>query len=109
MVRVYKEGLVGAVPRFPREMEDRIDAYLATPAAPEAAGPVADLEPAVRQRLPPITVERTLLAAVAPFADPQGSCPSPTSPGERASAGLPVEPIVVCSGPGPAPPLAASP
>jgi len=43
MLRVYKEALVGAVPRFPRAMEDRIDAYLAVPAAPEALGPIADL------------------------------------------------------------------
>ena len=46
MARVYKEALVGKVPRFPRAMEDRIDAYLA-PAAPEAAGPIADLGPRV--------------------------------------------------------------
>ncbi len=31
MLRVYKEALVGTVPLFPREMEDRIDAYLALP------------------------------------------------------------------------------
>jgi penicillin-binding protein 1A len=43
MVRLYEEALVGAVPRFPREMEDRIDAYLASAAGPATAGPVADL------------------------------------------------------------------
>jgi penicillin-binding protein 1A len=43
MVRLYKEALVGAVPRFPREMEDRIDAYLANAAGPATAGPIADL------------------------------------------------------------------
>jgi penicillin-binding protein 1A len=43
MLRVYQDALVGTVPRFPREMEDRIDAYLATPAGPESAGPIADL------------------------------------------------------------------
>jgi penicillin-binding protein 1A len=43
MARVYKDGLVGRVPQFPREMEDRIDAYLATPAGPEAAVPTADI------------------------------------------------------------------
>ena len=32
VARVYKDGLVGTAPRFPRDMEDRIDAYLATPA-----------------------------------------------------------------------------
>jgi penicillin-binding protein 1A len=31
MTRVYKAALVGAVPQFPRDMEDRIDAYLALP------------------------------------------------------------------------------
>jgi penicillin-binding protein 1A len=30
MTRVYKDALVGPVPQFPRAMEDRIDAYLAT-------------------------------------------------------------------------------
>jgi penicillin-binding protein 1A len=43
MVRVYKDALVGTVPQFPREMEDRIDAYLAMPPAPEPAVPIADL------------------------------------------------------------------
>ena len=28
MMRIYQDTLVGAVPRFPREMESRIDAYL---------------------------------------------------------------------------------
>ena len=46
MVRVYRDGLVGAVPLFPREMENRIDAYLAAPAGPEAAGPIAEHRPA---------------------------------------------------------------
>jgi membrane carboxypeptidase/penicillin-binding protein len=40
--RVYAAALVGAVPRFPREMEDRIDAYLATPVVSVMATPVAD-------------------------------------------------------------------
>jgi penicillin-binding protein 1A len=43
MVRLYKEALVGTVPQFPREMEDRIDAYLANPATPGTTRPVADL------------------------------------------------------------------
>jgi len=42
MMRVYESSLVGKVPRFPREMEDRIDAYLATAAGRDAAVPVAD-------------------------------------------------------------------
>jgi penicillin-binding protein 1A len=46
MARVYKDALVGTVPRFPRAMENRIDAYLATAAAPATAGPVAGLGPA---------------------------------------------------------------
>jgi hypothetical protein len=29
MLRVYKDQLVGPVPQFPREIEDRIDTYLA--------------------------------------------------------------------------------
>ena len=41
MARVYKDALVGPVPQFPREMEGRIDAYLATPDRPEPAGPEA--------------------------------------------------------------------
>jgi len=45
MVRVYKDALVGTIPQFPREMEDRIDAYLAIPAGAETAGPIADLGP----------------------------------------------------------------
>ena len=36
-MRVYKDALVGTVPRFPRDMEGRIDAYLAGPADPEMA------------------------------------------------------------------------
>ena len=40
--RVYAAALVGAVPRFPRDMEDRIDAYLATPVVSVTATPVAD-------------------------------------------------------------------
>jgi penicillin-binding protein 1A len=48
LVRVYKDALVGTIPQFPREMEDRIDAYLAIPAGPEKAGAVADLGQAGR-------------------------------------------------------------
>jgi penicillin-binding protein 1A len=44
MARVYKDGLVGPVPRFPRAMEDRIDAYLAAPAIREAAESVPTTE-----------------------------------------------------------------
>jgi len=35
MLRVYKDRLVGEAPRFPREIEDGIDAYLALQAVPE--------------------------------------------------------------------------
>jgi penicillin-binding protein 1A len=46
MARVYKAALVGAVPKFPRDMEDRIDAYLALPpplpAGSDRTVPVAD-------------------------------------------------------------------
>jgi penicillin-binding protein 1A len=48
MLRLYKDAVVGPIPQFPREMEDRIDAYLAIPAGPETAGPIADLGPAGR-------------------------------------------------------------
>jgi penicillin-binding protein 1A len=42
MMRVYENSLVGKAPRFPREMEERIDAYLATAAGPDAPEPVAE-------------------------------------------------------------------
>ncbi|MBN1919161.1 MAG: transglycosylase domain-containing protein [Verrucomicrobia bacterium] len=49
LARVYKAALVGPAPEFPRDMEARIDAYLARPAplpaGPEAALPVADAGP----------------------------------------------------------------
>ena len=35
MLRVYKDQLVGQAPRFPREIEDGIDQYLAMQAAAE--------------------------------------------------------------------------
>ena len=43
MLRVYKDALVGTVPRFPREMEGRIDAYLAASTTPAAAVAIASL------------------------------------------------------------------
>jgi penicillin-binding protein 1A len=45
MLRIYEEALVGTVPLFPREMEARIDAYLALPASHATASPIADLDP----------------------------------------------------------------
>ena len=36
MLRVYEHQLVGPVPEFPRELEERITQYLAQPAAPQA-------------------------------------------------------------------------
>jgi penicillin-binding protein 1A len=50
VARVYADALVGTVPQFPREMEDRIDAYLAAPAPPGAAGPVAEHRPGAMDR-----------------------------------------------------------
>jgi len=42
MLRVYRDQLVGRPPRFPREIEDGIDRYLAMQAAPAPeAGPAA--------------------------------------------------------------------
>jgi penicillin-binding protein 1A len=37
MLRVYRDQLVGPAPRFPREIENGIDEYLATLTAPEAS------------------------------------------------------------------------
>jgi membrane carboxypeptidase/penicillin-binding protein len=45
MMRVYEDALAGAVPMFPRDMEDRLDAYLALLAAPGAAGPSPSIGP----------------------------------------------------------------
>jgi membrane carboxypeptidase/penicillin-binding protein len=45
VARVYRDGLVGAVPRFPPGMENRISAYLGGMAAPRSAGPIADSAP----------------------------------------------------------------
>jgi len=42
MLRVYEAALAGPVPSFPREMEGRLDAYLAIPAGVEASGPIAE-------------------------------------------------------------------
>ena len=60
MLRVYEAELVGTPPQFPREMEDRIDAYLATPPVPARPGPIAvdmrtrriTTEPSTVTRLP---------------------------------------------------------
>jgi penicillin-binding protein 1A len=41
MARVYEDALVGTVPHFPQEMEDRISAYLSRPTEPRPAGPIA--------------------------------------------------------------------
>ena len=38
MLRVYKDNLVGPVPQFPRQIEDRIDAYLALQTSLQAKG-----------------------------------------------------------------------
>jgi membrane carboxypeptidase/penicillin-binding protein len=45
MTRVYRDALVGTVPRFPQAMEARIDAYLSGPAKPETAEPSAGSAP----------------------------------------------------------------
>lgn len=44
MLRAYKAGLVGPVPRFPRALEARIDAYLAGQAPLEATLPDPELQ-----------------------------------------------------------------
>jgi len=45
MLRVYKDKLVGPVPQFPREIEDRIDAYLARQTSLQAMGVPPPLTP----------------------------------------------------------------
>jgi penicillin-binding protein 1A len=50
MLRVYEDALAGPVPRFPREMEGRLDAYLAMPAGNEATGPIAEHRPGPMDR-----------------------------------------------------------
>jgi penicillin-binding protein 1A len=50
MLRVYEEALAGPVPRFPREMEGRLDAYLAMPAGNEATGAIAEHRPGPMDR-----------------------------------------------------------
>ncbi len=44
MLRIYKDSLAGPVPRFPRRMERRIDAYLAEQALlqPQTVAPTLD-------------------------------------------------------------------
>jgi penicillin-binding protein 1A len=59
MMRVYQDALVGAVPQFPREMEGRIDAYLAVSAGLTAASPVALLGPR-GHRSSPMDGDRTI-------------------------------------------------
>jgi penicillin-binding protein 1A len=41
MARVYRDALVGTVPQFPQEMEDRISAYLSHPAEHQTTAPIA--------------------------------------------------------------------
>jgi membrane carboxypeptidase/penicillin-binding protein len=45
MARVYQDALVGTVPQFPQEMEDRISAYLSDAAALQSAGASAAIAP----------------------------------------------------------------
>ena len=48
MTRAYADHLVGTVPQFPQEMEERINVYLTSPTRPETAGPIAALAPLAR-------------------------------------------------------------
>jgi penicillin-binding protein 1A len=56
MLRVYKDLLIGRAPRFPREIEDGIDQYLATQAVPvvsrAAPGPRAPFPHTAQTRVP---------------------------------------------------------
>jgi hypothetical protein len=47
MLQVYERQLVGPVPQFPREIEDRIDEYLARQAALKIShfGPPSEMTP----------------------------------------------------------------
>ena len=74
MARVYKDGLVGPVPRFPRAMEDRIDAYLAGPPPPVVVvttSPIADAGTSPRASSD---------YSVGPRRRSGGTSPSPPSP-----------------------------
>ena len=53
MLRVYKDQLVGQAPRFPREIEDGIDQYLAALQAAPAVSPAR--RPAGADARPPAT------------------------------------------------------
>jgi membrane carboxypeptidase/penicillin-binding protein len=50
VARVYADALVGTVPQFPRDMENRIDAYLAAGPPTGAAAPVAEHRPRAMDR-----------------------------------------------------------
>jgi penicillin-binding protein 1A len=45
MLGVYADAVAGTIPRFPREMEDRIDTYLAAPVLSATGTPVAEAQP----------------------------------------------------------------
>ena len=90
MLRVYKDALVGAVPQFPREMEDRIDAYLAS--AGRASGGGAHRRPrgagrgaSARASLGPTDRDRTIDGGPAPT-KPTGE--SKARPGTAAASSL---------------------
>ncbi len=59
VARIYRDALVGTVPQFPQAMEDRIDAYLSSPAKPETAGPIAANTPG-KHRSTPMDLARTI-------------------------------------------------
>jgi membrane carboxypeptidase/penicillin-binding protein len=59
MARVYRDALVGAVPQFPQEMEDRISAYLSRPTEPKSADPIAANTPG-KHRSTPMDLAQTI-------------------------------------------------
>jgi penicillin-binding protein 1A len=59
LARVYGDALVGTVPQFPQEMEDRISAYLSRPTEPESAGPIAANAPG-KHRFTPMDLAQTI-------------------------------------------------
>jgi penicillin-binding protein 1A len=63
VARVYADALVGTVPQFPREMEDRIDAYLAAPSGPALPGPIAVYRPDRIEHHRPTPVEAAAIPA----------------------------------------------
>jgi penicillin-binding protein 1A len=68
MVRVYEAQLVGQMPRFPREIEDGIDQYLAMPAVPELNRTGVDWF-GRGPDVPPVATGAAILGVVGPISE----------------------------------------